>query len=197
MADVTRLGLYGGARAPYGSFSGKTAYVPPASKPYTSTFTRLGQHGGARIPYGSFAGKTATVVVPQPQTGGFIGRGRKRRRYYSVEVDEQIFVFATIADVENFLKQVREEAEQAAEQLVSTPEIPTLPRIRVKTATGKVSKAKSIEKAVKATRKAVSKAYTAEAQRRGIDREISELLLAKIEAERKEEENIIALLLVS
>lgn len=29
MAAVTRLGLYGGSRAPYGSFSGKTEQVVP------------------------------------------------------------------------------------------------------------------------------------------------------------------------
>ena len=191
---VTRLGLYGASRKPYASFAGKTAYVPPASKPYVKTFTRLGQHGGARIPYGAFTGKTETVVIPTAQA---TGRGRRRRRYYSVEIDEQIFVFASVADVEAFLQQVREEAETAAETLVTSPEVPRLPRIRVKTASGKPTASKSLTKAVRATRKAVSKAYTAQAQRRGIDKEISELLLAKLEAARREEEDIIALLLVS
>jgi len=55
MAAVTRLGLYGGSRAPHGPFSGKTPGVIPS----LDNVTRLGLYGGPRAPYGSFAGKTA------------------------------------------------------------------------------------------------------------------------------------------
>ena len=190
---VTRLGLHGGPRSPYASFAGKTPQT--GGKTYTKTFTRLAQHGGARIPYGSFAGKTPQVVVVPAQTGGFIGKGRKR--YYSVEIDKEIFVFTSVMEVEAFLAQVREEARTAAEQLVTSPEVPSIPRIRVKTGSGQPTKSKTVTEAVRKTRKAVSKAYDAAARRRSIDQEISELMLAKIEAERKEEENIIAILLAS
>ena len=55
MAAVTRLGLYGGSRSPYGSFAGKTPGVPVSA----DVVTRLGLYGGPRAPYGSFAGKEA------------------------------------------------------------------------------------------------------------------------------------------
>jgi hypothetical protein len=54
---ITRLGLHGGPRGLYGSFSGKT----PGSPVVSSVVTRLGLYGGPRAPYGSFAGKTPGV----------------------------------------------------------------------------------------------------------------------------------------
>ena len=63
---VTRLGLGGFTRPPYGSFEGKIEYIPPV--------TRLALYGGARPPYGSFAGKIGgggpqvnTRMSPAPQ----------------------------------------------------------------------------------------------------------------------------------
>ena len=82
MAAVTRLGLHGGPRSPYGSFAGKAA---APLKTYTKTFTRLGLHGGPRPPYGSFAGKTQQQIeaVEEIATGGWLNafeayRQRKR-----------------------------------------------------------------------------------------------------------------------
>ena len=45
---TTRLGLYGGARPPDGSFADKASTVKPR-------LTRLGLHGGPRMRYSSFA----------------------------------------------------------------------------------------------------------------------------------------------
>jgi hypothetical protein len=51
---TTRLGEYGGARQPYGSFIGKE--IESGVKP-SDRITRLGLYGGPRQLYGSFAGK--------------------------------------------------------------------------------------------------------------------------------------------
>jgi hypothetical protein len=63
---VTRLGLYGAARSPYGSFSSKGAGT---TKSYSIDFTRLGLYGAARSPYGSFAGK-----IPVAPDSGIVTR---------------------------------------------------------------------------------------------------------------------------
>lgn len=64
MAGTTRLGLYGGARQPYGSFAGKTELT---SGPHpVAEITRLGLYGGPRQLYGSFVGKTASTSGPHP-----------------------------------------------------------------------------------------------------------------------------------
>ena len=55
---ITRLGNYGGARQPYGSFSPKAEDVAGKS---TDQLTRLGGYGGARQLYGTFSGKTPAV----------------------------------------------------------------------------------------------------------------------------------------
>jgi len=47
MAAVTRLGLYGGARAPYGSFAGKTPAAGGAEKTYLRLLIKSqGSQGG-------------------------------------------------------------------------------------------------------------------------------------------------------
>ena len=52
---TTRLGLYGGARPPYGSFADKESTVKPR-------LTRLGLHGGPRMRYSSFTKAVAEDV---------------------------------------------------------------------------------------------------------------------------------------
>lgn len=193
MAAVTRLGLYGAARGPYGSFAGKTAYVPPASKPYTSTFTRLALHGGARPPYASFAGKSATVEVAKPQTGG---RSRRKGRRYILEIDGQYFDVNSIAEAEAILSQIRELADESAERDVQTSVTPKPPKVTVKTVQGKPTTSKVLAEAVKRTQRVVNRAYIEAAKRRAVDEEISKLLRGKIEAEEiDEEEALIALLM--
>jgi hypothetical protein len=51
---VTRHGLYGGARQPYGDFTGKVAGAHPVAN-----VTRHGLYGGARGLYGNFEDKGA------------------------------------------------------------------------------------------------------------------------------------------
>ena len=55
MAHLTRLGLYGGPRQKYGTFSGKVEGVPPGA----AFVTRLGLYGGPRSLYATFSGKAA------------------------------------------------------------------------------------------------------------------------------------------
>ena len=195
MAAVSRLGLYGGSRSPYGSFAGKTAYAPPASKPYTKTFTRLGLYGSTRTPYGAFAGKTETIVVPS-KAGGHIGR--KRRRYV-VEVDGQYIEVANISEAEHVLRQVRELAQEAAESTVTTPVTPKPPRIKVRTGAGKPTTSKVIQREVRRTQKAVNRAYIQAAERikrdLSITQEIAALMQTKLR-EEDEEDSIITLLLI-
>lgn len=121
------------------------------------------------------------------------GRSRRRRRY-SVEVDNEFFVFDSISEVESFLYTVREEAKEAADQLVTTPVTPKPPRIKVKTGSGKPTTSKTLQQTVKRTQKAVNRAYIEAAKRRQVDQEISRLMLRKIERE-DEEDTLIALLL--
>jgi len=63
MAQITRLGLYGGARSLYGSF-----VKPTATKSFVKLFTRHALYGGARQPYGSFAGKVVAGKTGGPFT---------------------------------------------------------------------------------------------------------------------------------
>ena len=67
--STTRLGLYGGPRPPYGSFSPKTESVVPKS---TDPITRLGLYGGPRQLYGDFAPKTEADAAV---TSDIIGHG--------------------------------------------------------------------------------------------------------------------------
>ena len=52
---TTRLGLYGGARPPYGSFADKESTAK-------QHLTRLGLHGGPRMRYSSFTKAVAEDV---------------------------------------------------------------------------------------------------------------------------------------
>lgn len=215
MAAVTRLGLHGGPRGLYGDFTGKAAAAVQMSGSTGFAFTPsgaldveatlAGSTGFAFTPSGAanveatLSGSTGWTWTPSGNlvdtaavaTTAQTGRSR-RRRYYSVEVDGEIFVFATVADVENFLATVREQAEEQAEQIITSKP----PVIRVRTAKGKASTSKTVQAAVKRTRKAVNKAYTKAAKSREIDTEISRLILAKLEREAADEDNVIALLLM-
>lgn len=62
VGHITRLGLDAGARPRYGSFAGKTSTTPSAPH-VVDHLTRLSLHGGPRGLYGTFAGKTDTVAV--------------------------------------------------------------------------------------------------------------------------------------
>jgi hypothetical protein len=191
MAAVTRLGLYGGARKPYGSFAGKS---PAPLKPYTKTFTRLGLYGGPRPPYGSFAGKSALVIVEEAARGG-----RRRKRRYSVEVEGEYFVFNTIPEVQQFLAQIRETAPEAAEQDIA-PQGTTRkpPRIKVLTRTGKATTSKTLQAEIKRTQSVITRAYQDVAKNRpkisNATLEIAELLHAKIKREEDDEEALILFL---
>lgn len=143
----------------------------------------------------SLATYAATVAATDGVTPATTTAGRSKRRYYSVEVEGEIFVFTTVADVEAFLATVRREAEEQADRLVTTPVVPKPPKIRVKTAKGKASTSKTVQEAVKRTQKAVTRAYVRAAKRREVDAEISRLITAKLEREAVDEDNIIALLL--
>ena len=192
MAAVTRLGLHGGPRSPYGSFAGKTT---APLKSYTKTFTRLALHGGARPPYGSFAGKSALVVVEDAAQRG----RRRRRRRYSVEVEGEYFIFDSIPEVQGFLAQIRETAPEAAEQDISpvgTTKKP--PRIKVLTRTGKATTSKTLQQEIKRTQSVITRAYQLAAETRrkmqSVNMEIAELLHAKIKREEDDEEALILFL---
>ena len=64
VGHITRLGLYGGPRPRYGSFV-KVVGTHPVGH-----ITRLGLYGGPRPRYGTFAGKTAS---DEPDIGLFRG----------------------------------------------------------------------------------------------------------------------------
>jgi hypothetical protein len=192
MAAVTRLGLHGGPRSPYGSFAGKTT---APLKSYTKTFTRLGLHGGPRTPYGSFAGKAALVVVEDAAQRG----RRRRRRRYSVEVEGEYFIFDSIPEVQSFLAEIRETAPEAAERDISPDGIIVKPpRIKVLTRTGKVTTAKALRREIRRTENVITTAYQDVAKtRRKISNatlEIAELLHAKIKREEDDEEALILFL---
>jgi hypothetical protein len=138
---------------------------------------------------------SAVVPTPTPSAGG---RSKKRRRRYVVEVDKQYFEVNSIAEAESVLAQVRELAEESAERDVVTEATPKPPRVTVKTATGKTTTSKVLAREVKRTQKVVNKAYSRAAQlfkqRLDIDKEIGQLLRAKIHRE-DEDATIIALLM--
>ena len=222
MSAVTRLGLYGAARKPYGSFAGKSPSAG-GSKVYTKTFTRQGLYSGPRIPYGSFAGKSPSAggskvytktftrqglySGPRMPYGSFAGKtatvtviptpsgGRSRRkRKYLVEFEDQHYIFNTVAEVENFLQTVRETVTEAAED---HPEvIEKKPRLRVRTGSGKPTQSKVVKEELKKTRKvidlAAEKARRERERQRDLDKQISEALQAKL---KDEDETILALIL--
>lgn len=70
MASVTRLGLYGGPRQTYGTFTKNV----DNTKSFTATFTRLALYAGARPLYGNFVIKGALPAsVRSPATTMWIG----------------------------------------------------------------------------------------------------------------------------
>ena len=80
---TTRLGAYGGARSPYGSFSGKEENVSGPHAP--GDVTRLGVYGGPRELYGSFAGKVPATSGPKaPGTVTRLGMYGGARPIYPV-----------------------------------------------------------------------------------------------------------------
>ena len=74
---TTRLGLYGGPRQLWGTFSGKTEAIggPKA----TDQITRLGLYGGPRFLYGTFSGKAVIEAVAR-STGSMLASQIVRRR---------------------------------------------------------------------------------------------------------------------
>lgn len=130
--------------------------------------------------------------VPLPSAKG--GRKRRSSRRYSVEVDGEFFFFDSISEVESFLFTVREEAEEAADQLVTTPVTPKPPRISVKTGAGNPTTSKVIQREVRKTQRVVTRAYTQAAERRAVDMEISRLMHKKLQDEQDEDDLIVLLL---
>ena len=59
MVAVTRKGLYGGARQPYGDFSTKQ----PAGPHSPAHITRLGLYGGLRHRYAGFVAKALADAI--------------------------------------------------------------------------------------------------------------------------------------
>ena len=130
--------------------------------------------------------------VAAPSVGG---RSRKRPRYV-VEVDGELIQVASVEEAELILLQVRELAQESAARDVTTPVTPKPPRVAVKTLSGKRSTSKALNTAVARTQKTVNAAYLKASQDIARDREISALLVKRIELdEQDDEEAIIALLM--
>ena len=133
-------------------------------------------------------GAVASFAVDARKGGRVRHKGRKR---YVVEVDGQLFHASSVAEANAILEQVRELAEEAAQQSTVRP------RIRVKTAAGKEITSKPLQNAVIKTQVAVYEAYERKAKGNAIDQEIASLMHAKIAREQRDEEMaIIALLLL-
>ena len=133
---------------------------------------------------------SSAVPAATPQTGS--SKKGKRPRYV-VEVDGELIQVASIADAEAVLLQVRELAEQSAQNDVKSPVTPKPPRISVKTVLGKQVTSKALSESVKKTQRVVSSAYIKAAKEFKQNQEISQLLIAKIEED--EEDSLITLLL--
>lgn len=138
-----------------------------------------------------FAGGGGTPT-PTPSTPA-TGRSRRRRRY-SVEVDNQFFLFDSIYEVESFLADVRQTAAEEAERLVTTPVTPKPPRIRVKTGSGKPTTSQVLQQAVRRTQKLINTSFINAAKSRAIEAELSQRIQQRIK-EDDDEEAILALLL--
>jgi len=120
-------------------------------------------------------------------------KGRQKRKRYIVEIDNQFIEVASVADAQAVLEQAREVAEDAATQL--TEPVKDIPRIGVKLISGKETKSKVLRRDVKKTQQAVEWIYRKAQQRIDRDREISQLLQARIRDEEEDEEALIALLM--
>ena len=148
--------------------------------------SRLGLYGGSRSPYGSFAGKEEGEVVVVASTGG-----RRRKKRYVVEVDGQFFDAENITAVQAALAQAREVAEDSVSQIVTS----RIPRVTVKTSSGKPTTSVIIQREVRKTQDIIRDIYTKAAKSAAVDQEIAKLLKIKFD-EEDEEEAIIALLLM-
>lgn len=219
MAAVTRLGLHGGPRGLYGSFAGKAAsavqmsgttgfqWAPTGALDVEATLA--GSTGFAWSPTGALdqeatlSGSTGFTWTP---SGNLVdlnavvakkagGRSKARRRYI-VEVDGNFIPVASIADAETVLQQIRDLAEQSAQQDVKTEKRPAIPKIRVKTATGKATTSAPLQKAIEKTQSVVTKEYTKRARQIAQDNEISVLLLKKIAQEEHDDDETAAMLLL-
>ena len=123
-------------------------------------------------------------------------RSSKARRLYIVEVDGNFIPVNSIAEAQSVLQQIRDLAEQSAQQDVKTEAPPAIPKIRVRTAKGKVTTSAPLQKAIQKTQSAVTKAYNRRAKQIAQDHEISVLLIRKIAQEEAEDDEAAAVLLL-
>ena len=123
---------------------------------------------------------------------GKVVRGRfRRKRRYLIEIDGEFFDVRNQAEAQVIFDNLRETAEEQADT-----DVPVKPvKISVKTGTGKVTKAQGMISAVRQAKQSVNRAIERQAARLKMDREISNLMVAKIEEERDEEESLLMLLL--
>lgn len=115
---VTRLGLYGGARKPYGSFAGKGL----GAKSYVKTITRHGLYGGARPPYGDFSGKVESDLEDDAiiTSGGYHFQARPTQeaidKWLAQELDPNVSVKVKVRE---FAPQLEQSDPALFEDLVS------------------------------------------------------------------------------
>lgn len=152
--------------------------------------------GSVLVPASALAGASnldaGTFTVTDDVGGAKGGRVRKKgRRRYVVEVDGEYFEVPTIAAAEAVLLKVRESAQEAALRDVQTEIVPKPPRIRIKTLRGAPTTSKALQKAVRQTQQAVTRAYSRQAEKikqaRARDMEIATLLQRKIKQEDEDE----------
>lgn len=146
--------------------------------------------GGNPLNAGSF-------VVTDDVGGAKGGRVRKKSRpRYVVEVDGKFFEVPNIAAAESVLQKVRDNVSEAALRDVQTEIVPKPPRIKIKTLRGAPTSSKVLQKAVRQTQQAVTRAYSRQAEKikqaRARDMEIATLLQRKIQ--REEEDELLLLL---
>lgn len=120
------------------------------------------------------------------------GRVRKKSKIrYVVEVDGEFFDVPNIAAAESILLKVRESAQEAALRDVQTEVVPKPPRIKIKTLRGAPTTSKVLQKAVRQTQQAVTRAYARQAEKikqsRARDMEIATLLQRKVKQEDEDE----------
>jgi len=135
----------------------------------------------------------ATVAEGEVEETPAKSKGGRKRKRYIVEIDNQFIEVASVADAQAVLEQAREVAEDAATQL--TEPVKDIPRVSVKLISGKETKSKVLRRDVVKTEQAVEWIYRKAQQRIDRDKEISQLLQAKIREEDEEEEALIALLM--
>jgi hypothetical protein len=170
---------------------------------YLDGVTRLGLGGGPRAPYPAF-GAAAIVAVVEEAKGG----RRKRKRRFSIEIDDELFVVDTVAEALDILRM--------AKQVAKTEPLPAKrPSIRVIGDAPKTARLEA-ERAQRVVSRAFSKQLDNEigrllresakrssaneaAIRRGLvdsEKREQEAELARL-ARKRDEEAIIALLLAA